>query len=466
MNTRAAAIWLVILGVIAGATWLLLRPSPAPPPPQRISLLQADPANVTALEVRWPDGASVRIARHPNTGMWIAGGLFADNPAATWPVQPERIQALLRVLRETAGDSEPATLDDSGPRITITAGLPTTIQFAGAALGGQIGARVERGSTASTLRVAAELAALFKRESVSAWRTPGVFPADVQAAARISLGDGQRRVELRRGAAWTLSQPVAAPAEAESARQLIARLEKLEYMASPSTGEADSASPIGVIRVESEVRAWEGEQVRRDRVVQTAEILGSAGLDGSGVRLRLSGTLHGASGAGTPLWGPVHGVVPAQMLTDVSASPDAYLSRTVLPLQAADVRWIGFEDHPVNPARSRAFSKTLDGWTGNGASESAISDLLRWLTAASAQGVSLTEPAGVTWLWTLRVGPDRAGAVALKVGVASPENQPRAVCVQNGPRYLIDSSPAALRAISWLCGQDVEEVSIVRPGQP
>lgn len=465
MNTRTAVIWLVILGVLAGATWQLSRPAPTPAPPQRIPLLLADAANVAAMEVRWPGGGSVRISRHAPTGMWIAEGLFPDSPGVAWPVQPERIQALLRVLRETAGDAEAVTVSEDGPRVIITADGVTTIQFAGAALGGQIGARVERNAKTSTLRVAAELAALFKPESVAAWRKPGAFPADVQTASRITLSDQQRRVELSRGAAWTLAQPVAAPADAEAARQLIARLEKLDFAPLPSPA-AESVTPSAAIRLESEVRAWEGQDVRRDRLVQIAEILGSAGLDGSGVRLRLSGEFRGASGEGTPLWGPVEGVVPVDALTSVSTSPDAYLSRTILPLRDADVRWIGFEDIPENAARSRVFTRTLEGWTGTGASEEAISEAVRWLTSARVAGASLSEPSGVTWLWTLSVGPDKAGAVSMKVGLVSPDGQPRSVCVQQGPRYLSDSSPSALRAISWLSGQDVGEVSIVRPGQP
>jgi hypothetical protein len=457
MTTRAALIWLVILGLLIGA-WVAIRtPRAAPAPARTVSLLPVDAAAVRSITFDWPSGQHATISREPRTGLWLATGLVKEFQSAPWPTIDGRVQAAIRILRETSGEAiaEKSSATAKGVRLTIDAGTTHTLRFDAAPLGGSIGVEIEHGGPPDRTRVSAELATLFDAAAVASWSQSQLFPGGTDAATQLHVRSGDRSATMRKAAAWTLVDPPS-PADAEAVRKLTTRLDKLSF--TPTRGDATAA--LGEVSIEQEIRGWNGDTVRRDRFIRRVELLGAAGIDASKVSLRLSAELLAADGA-TPitLWGPIVAQADAEAFADISADPAAYASRQILTLPLADARWLMVSREDAGSGELQA-TKSLEGWSVVRAGSPWTSldprDLVpavRWLVEGKAESVAFDAPPGRQQFGTIRIGPDEAGAVEIDVGVIPAEgNRPRRISVRVGPRWLSDGSAVAFRSIETLLG--------------
>lgn len=425
-----------MLLALAGLTWATAprershagADAPAP-------LLKIDPGRAEAIEIALGE-ERVRFER-------VAAGWLASSSAGVRAADGEVVRAALRLLAEARGTAEPGALAPGGPSVTLELdGTATRIDLEPAGLGPSVRASVDGASPA---RVPADLARAFTPAAAAAWVSPALFPLGAGDASEVRLASDSGSLLLRRaGERWSIVEPAPMPAHAPAVRDL---LRALGGLASDRPAPMDSAAePVASIAISTDRSRWEGEDARRETIVQTLDVLSSAAADGSSVLVRAGA--RATAPAPAPIWGPQAFIADAAPLEKISLDPSAYASRVALMMPAADVRRVRLVGGAG--ATPRVYSRGIEGWTddtGGSADSARINALVAFLAGEPGDSVRLGEPEGVQWLISIDLGPDERGAESLRLGRLSGEAD-APVVIHAGRRWIMATSEAARGAFA------------------
>lgn len=379
MSTRAGAIAVIIaLGLIALAI-ILLRSGSSPPAVQ--SPTAAPPAlaitgdEVSALAISWK--SETHSLMRDDRGGWSIG-----LSGGSWPIDPQPVDTLLRLLTSLTADdsvkgqSPPAPADRLDIRVTTTAAAaPATLSFSGAPVAGRVLALRDG---APFGMADARILELCTRPGPLEWRSLMLIPdRDARGAARLAIttasGDS---IELARlDGVWRMRRPMSARANPEAVAALLDRLAstRISEFLSPAGAPSLQMGRAGASRTIE--LAWDQRSARPDGSLATTTItrrivFGEPGSANTRDRVRASvdgpARLDVALGAEVPL--------------AISTAPRNYLADTATTVLPADV---GFLRLRTADGAERGFRREGSAWTvmptGAPADAAPIDALLRFL---------------------------------------------------------------------------------------
>ncbi|HYE60472.1 MAG TPA: hypothetical protein VD997_00625 [Phycisphaerales bacterium] len=479
MNTRAAIVMLLLALAIGGGAFFALRPRPEAAPEQRTWLAQLDPATIDTITIRWNDNQQALLEKTAMTDLWLL-----RQGSSAWPVSARRVGAMATLLRDV--DSAPATEKGATDGATVTfrtGSTDRTMSISSGVLGGRAIVRVH-GEPDVYRSVDAQIARLFEKDGVRAWREAAAF--NTGDFSRIRLQTIGRQIILARNAGrWGMQVPVAAPADQERCQQLAGQLPRitLSRFIDQPPGNDDAlglAAPEALIDTETDFRTVVNGDVQRRTLLQQLKVGGP--VDPSGklhyASLRAE-WLDPATRSVTPAWGPVLAAIPRESLDALSAESTQYLSRLSVQTAAADVARLTIyrDDNALKderppaavPDRSVQIERYLEEWRirppgsilrGPSPTESAgIEYLLRTLCELPAEAIGREAPQGTTVVARLKVDATGAGE-DIGVGIASvsppadkgtPRPDPKpALVLRVGGIYRVYFQQPALDAARWI----------------
>lgn len=345
---------MVVLSVVAAA--LVAFPPASPPAPEPL-LPGLETSAVAALRLERRAGAEA-VIRTPD-GAWLCS--WGGAPTL-WPIADARIRGGLRLLAEaTATPTAPGTdapEPDSLLHIDSADGARTTLALTEASVAGRGAVAVRRpGAPERHALTDDRLHAVFSRTGLLPWRDDRAMPGVGRDPTRITVAGPTGSIELARTQSrWGLVAPIQERAEHATIQASIDALART--MIAEFRDDADPATlGLETPRVTITVAGGRGSDAYRWRL----DIGAPATADGNRAFVRLTGHVAGPSGdAGRDL-GPVHAVIPLDMLSAVYTSQEAYLARTSLATPAPDIRRFTIRD--LDGDRAWTYIRTIDGWT-------------------------------------------------------------------------------------------------------
>ena len=392
----------------------------------------------------------------------VVDGLMMTN-TRTFTVDVSRLRAALQLLSQgeftpvkSVSDAEREkeisefravhTLSVSGSRDVAT------LEFGSVAVGGNVKVRLTRwGAAQQLVTVRSDLAALFKPESVLLWRQVRPLTAHVSTARSLSITMPAGTLELSRTAnRWSILKPIAATADEQTVRALSLALSSVTIADFLDQRDALSltemfAKPQATIEVTSDQIA-PGQPP-----TQIILTIGAGPADAARRTLYCKVLWQGFGNNDRSLICTIEAA--ALLGLGVDATP--FLSRTSLPVPAADISRITVQPNIMPAAASVSFTRGLEGWLelrADGAEvllpkERAqdVLDSLALFAASSAEQVSLAPPPQVVLIGTVQLA-DRAGQMLaeffIEVGTL-PGGKPAVLLRQN-------REPAVYRAYAKL----------------
>lgn len=274
MSPRALAVAVIFAVVIVVIAFVV--GSGGPGHPESLRILSFDPAQLTAIEVQSPQGHD-RIERTTSGGWrWVN----PDDQSMTWP-------AILPGAAQTAtarlATLEPERLPDADPipddawTITFSAGETTeSLKVARQTLGGLSRAQNTAGER---FLVETDLIKPLVDPGLASWRIaraiPGLFDA-----SRIWIEKGDRALTLARvQGKWSIIQPVAARASADSVSALLDALaavsvEQFQDRDNRSAAELGLTNPSTSVRLQRDERASDASGEVRTSTQESTLLVG------------------------------------------------------------------------------------------------------------------------------------------------------------------------------------------------
>jgi hypothetical protein len=293
MSTKAVIAWL-LAAILLGLLAIFLLRAPASTPPARpgstttlapgLRLAEFLPGDVRRLSISTPKAKYRQIIEKAPNGR---GPLGADaewllrmelptptgQPAANadgsqfvpppWPLDPGRVQSLLRALGEAraAGEPKDAPLGDAPTRVLMDLGAGTiTWAFSARALAGLTLVEVT-GLDGVTRRALCDdkLLRVFTDPGPAPWRITTPAAGIAPDASRVRLEGGRSRAALARVAGqWNLTEPLGAPADPAAVAKLqsaLAAIRIADFLDDGAAGVATGLErPAARVTIEADRR--------------------------------------------------------------------------------------------------------------------------------------------------------------------------------------------------------------------
>jgi len=386
MSTRAGIVAVIIaLGLIVVAL-IVMRSGPqtsAPPVPEAAPFSTEDVGTVTITYA----GKAHTVTRNDRGGWSIAVG------DGSWPVDPQPVDAMLRLIASLAEDKgassqTPPPLDrlitidlvsDSGVRETVAF---TDTPVAGKVLALRSGKPFALGD--------ARIIDLAMRPGPLEWRSRMAIPdLDARGAARVSISTGPNEsIELARlDSVWRVRRPMSARAHPDAVSTLLDRLASmrvLEFADDATAPEPPSLSMAGASAIAPGARtielAWDQRSAQPDGTLALQTIVRKIVFDSApgAQKDRIRATVDG----------PAHQriFVPADAPMGVSTAARNYLAATATGVSPADV---GFLRIRWTSGAESGFRREGLGWTampaGTQTDGAPVEALLRFLFDQSGE---------------------------------------------------------------------------------
>lgn len=386
MSTRAGAVAVILaLGLIVLALILMRPGSPGATPSSNQSTPIIAPIAVDAIEsftVTWK-GTSSTVTRDER------GGWSLRMPTGSWPVDPQRVDVLLRVIGSLEGDADTAKQTAPPPADLITIALSlrdnpsaTTMAFTDAPVAGKVMALRDSKPFAMADARIVDLAA---RNGPATWRSLLVIPdRDARGAARIAIAtDGTEVIELARlDGVWRMRRPMSARADAEAVGALLDRLSAVKVI--EFTDAATDASTLEMTGKPLPRRgvelAWDQRSAESDGALTTRTIIRKIAFSDSpaGQSDRVRATVDGPASQEM--------LISADVPMGISTAARNYLAPTATGVAPADVGFVRIRGTDVP---ERGFRREGTGWTtmpaGAPADAAPIEALLRFLAETEGE---------------------------------------------------------------------------------
>ncbi|GIW74843.1 MAG: hypothetical protein KatS3mg103_1365 [Phycisphaerales bacterium] len=326
---------------------------------------------------------------------WLDG---ASGPP--WPVLDSRARAAARILADLVGRPLPESADPSDlPPVAASLHVETagrtrwTLGLREPVVGGlRVIDRVDDAGRVLRYAIDQPLYEAFVSTGMQAWRDPALLAMLPARPSRVTLAQGQARLELASvDGRWAMRQPVATRADESAVGSLLealARLRVERFDEPPPPAGTDLGQAV---RIELEADALEpvqGEPVRTaDRLVVT--LLGAADTAG---RLTLAGAqrVRQRRQAGQPEedLGTAYVALDAASLQGVSLRPRNFVAPTAIAGDASMIATLTLD--------GRTYARTSDGWSADGmpvdqAQAHTLSALAVLLAQQPMTGVELTD---------------------------------------------------------------------------
>jgi len=340
-----------------------------------------DVGRVERLEIGSAGGPAITISLSDRVpGIWVMRWKDAGGVERTWPAVASRVRGALRLLGDLRIDPGAAGLAgaDGDVRVVLRAadGAERELRLGAGAVAGQTRVRASDGSQDRVALADASLAQVFQAAGVEAWREPSLFGTEIADASRLVVGaPGSEIVLSRVGRSWGMQKPRVEPADEPVITAVLNALASAGAKGFPprSTAESGAALELSTTRVvvESIRREARGGEMRRWSVVQGITVGGAADVGGTALFASLSaGVEDPATGASTPLWGPVEVTVDRDALNAVPADPAAYVARVASRLAGPDVVAISVERGPPaaggGSSHRATWKREAGGWRPTG----------------------------------------------------------------------------------------------------
>ncbi|MCE7974125.1 MAG: hypothetical protein DYG92_07340 [Leptolyngbya sp. PLA1] len=424
---RMALVSLMVCGGLVLAWWLLGgRPQPPGPAALPSWVTGLGEAGVSLVEVR-ARGQVVRFEQSVG-GTW----LWRSEADETWPAQPERVRAALRLLAEArpAGNSAGEPMDSAAEVLITIDGAVRRLRVGTQALGGMTPMEVEdeTGRMVSALGQAG-LAPVFEPASLLAWRADRALAGGQTEPSVLRVRAGEDALGLARARGrWTLAAPVMAEAETEVVQRALAGLMEVRVVRFVPREDVEPGvtdTPSVVIVVESEARRLEGGDVQSRTLVQELRLGPSLGGGNATHLARIQAEwVDPATRARVPAWGPAYAAVSAGAVS-LPTRAEAVISRVAWNLALSDVRelWlcapgVEGESQPV-----ATFSRGVGEWArtsgagGSGKDAAGVAAVASLLAEVRAERVQVPPPEGVEWLSTVHAAVGGKSVRQCEIGV-------------------------------------------------
>jgi len=430
LNTRTAIIAVTIALILAAIAAVSLRaPRPAAALAMPAWLGDLDPSALSAVTISSPAARTIVLEPIEPAGTWWL--VQPDSPLrdAPWPVRIENLRAALGGVADLRTlTPERAHGGDAWTRVEFRwrDGRVEAVEFAPDALGGKTLARVRDAAGPMVAIAPASTGAVFAAEGVLSWRDRSLLGPDAGAAWRLELDGPAGRLALQRvGTRWALVEPIAAPADDAACAAAVAALSGLEASrllpVDADIGADLDAPAVPTFTTRTLVRAPDDRGEVRERTLRrTVRIGGFADPARASVFVAAARSWENDEGPTAA----ITAVVPAAAIAAVNADPAAYVSRVALRVPEADITAITLTPESGAPT---IFTRTLDGWTRDGARAAPVDDralaaLRTLLTTTRATTVLLTEPEAATYgpTITISAGPGEAGTLRLGLAAGKP----------------------------------------------
>lgn len=470
MNARAVLIWVVVAAVLAGVYLLLgspARQSRAEAGDGELLRIPIDPAQVDRIEVRaGEESVVVERAAWSSTGWTLR---WSENGReVAWAAREQRVRGALRALSSArlgardggVGESAEAswTLGSGDERVRV--------DLMSGGVGGRRGIRVFDGSDGEGISAwaARDVASVMAPEAMMVWRDGAALPRVGSGASSLTIEGGGARVVLGRSrGAWSVREPVEAPAEDRVVEDALGRLASLDageggglWVGSSDDEVTGLDRPIAVIELETVQRVPEGDGFRREVTRQRLEIGGNARASGATrfVRARSDVIVEGALDKARSL-GPVVLAMDVSAMSRLTSSVEAYVSRVPSEVSGADVGVVRVLDGPVEDVGE--FVRDRRGWVRagdeaslSGGDRRAIDGLLRIACEEAAARVEVlgAESEVDGRLCEVRL-ESRGGTVlgSFELGVSG---DGEAMVLRDGAVFWISESAERAAVIAWL----------------
>lgn len=262
----------------------------------------------------------------------------------SWPVEPGRVRALLRILSEMTGAVEASSAvpdDQDMARLALwgaDAGQPLAeLRLRSQRLAGLGVVHVTEGDQARSLRVSDALHRAFDGEGAMAWRDRRALPGLPADIARLTVRTPDVTIELARvEGRWSLRAPVSAAADPGTIDSVVRSLQSIESERFVGAEAEDFPDSVRIaIGAEADRRDPAGEG--RTVVRWTLE-LGGVAPGGGAFLARVAGDrVDTRSGVNVTTHGPQIVELRAERLAGVPGSPEAYISRTLVSAPPTDI---------------------------------------------------------------------------------------------------------------------------------
>ncbi|MCW5753427.1 MAG: hypothetical protein KIT24_01825 [Phycisphaeraceae bacterium] len=372
MTRRVVLMWMILAVLLVGAAAVVLSPRFSGGHRGGGTLLAFSPSSVHELIITGPDWHRAYHFRRVD-GRWHLRMPPAGSPpesATAWPVDSQRVDAVLMILRDRLEAVGAAAPPDAAVQVVLRAGNGEHhVRFEAAGPGAKV--RVWGTGPEATVRQGLadrEVRELFEERSLQTWRTALVLPDAVSGGSRLMLQSGSQQVRLGqvRGR-WAVLEPALGPADSAFVAATLRAVASLPVAAFedsivPDAPELGLDRPAARIRLERDVRTLEGEGAAMSTVVSELVLGPLADVGGTHSLGVARAWVERSSAAPDPLWGPVVVRVPADYLRPLKADPLAYVSRRAIGVQAADVQTIVLRRIGTEDGAAVRFQRTSAGW--------------------------------------------------------------------------------------------------------
>ena len=353
MSGRVVLSWVVVAAVLSGV-YLLTGSTGnregAGVGNQTLLRIPIDPARVDRIEVlEGEDRVVVERAGWSPTG-WVLRWR-EDGLEMAWAAREQRVRGALRALSSARLGARDAGGDERVERawtLRLSDGSRVRVELLEGGVGGRRGVRVFDGREGEGTAAWAgrDLASALAPEAMMAWRDGVALPRVGSGASAVTIEGRGARVSLARSrGAWYVREPVVARCEPGVVEDVLGRLASLDAGEGGGlwVGASDDAvtgldEPIAVIELETTRQIPEGDGFRREVTRQRLEVGGTARAAGATrfVRARSDTIVEGSPDPERRL-GPVVLAMDVSALSKLTASVEAYVSRTAGEVRAADV---------------------------------------------------------------------------------------------------------------------------------
>lgn len=188
-------------------------------------LVEAPPSQIGAIEVREKDDSYVLISADHAWGGWLVNwGGPSGRGIGAWPASESTRNAGARILSNTQlqrGPEADLTLASEVFIQSTDGSLLTSMDVGARALAGLLPVRVH--GSEQWMAVGREVGDFLKADALLMWRDPSVLPGFDANVTSISIGHSDLvMLSLKRiGKSWSLTYPVAAPADPAAVQALL-----------------------------------------------------------------------------------------------------------------------------------------------------------------------------------------------------------------------------------------------------
>lgn len=371
-----------------------------------------DPASITRITLQRPGEPQETLTRAKDGAQWT---VRAGANGREWPLAPDRITGLIRLLQQARAIAEPV----SGEANNLLS--PNTLElFAGDTpvgrletgtryLAGQALARFALGDRASPFRAAMisdEIARVLQGSALS-WRETALLTGVMRDATSVTLSSpqsGKPPLTLSRlRGRWRVMAPVLAPADINAAGRLLSTLESLRAV--KFVDETDAAptwltQPQAIATIDLESRQSQGEQVAS----VTRQVTLKIGTIGDGAGKTVQATTDN---------GKTIVILDAEALAGLTLDPAKYIAAQAAQTPAADIGRLQISTENKSPAFDVTFKRAPDGWVelkGDGTEvlqdkprAAELGEILALLTQTSATSIRLAAPEGYRRVGAIRL---------------------------------------------------------------